>query len=349
MRVGLRFLLSLLIILPVAACARPTPAAPASPIPAGPTMAPASSPTSRPSPVPSLTLPATATRTPTAIPTVSPSPPPTPTFTATATRTPAPTRTPRPTATPTPEISSDALRGIPGAECLPPGRPVEIARPVRVIDGDTLDVAIGGQTRRVRYIGIDAPERDQAFYAEATAAHRNLVEGKTLYLVRDVSETDRYGRLLRYGIAGDVFVNLTLVREGYAQTLTVPPDVSCAEAFRSAEAEARSAGRGLWGMPAPTPMATTLAGEVVFLAVRGGPPGGTAYVAVRTAPGALCEIVYITPAGNRSRAAGLVPKAADASGQVEWTWKIGTGTRPGTGRVTVTCNGASASAPIEIR
>ncbi len=79
--------------------------------------------------------------------------------------------------------------------------------------------------------------------------------GKTLWLVKDVSETDRYGRLLRYVIAGEVFANLALVREGYAQTLTVPPDVSCVEAFRTAEAEARAMGRGLWGVPAPTPTA----------------------------------------------------------------------------------------------
>lgn len=192
---------------------------------------------------------------PTATLTLTPSPSPKPTRTATATRTPTPSRTPRPTATPTPEIRSDALRTIPGAECLPPDRPVESAHLVRVIDGDTIDVALGGQTRRVRYIGIDAPERNQPFYAESAAANRSLVAGKTLWLVRDVSETDRYGRLLRYVIAGEIFVNLALVREGYAQTMTVPPDVSCAEAFRAAEAEARAAGRGLWGWPTPTPTA----------------------------------------------------------------------------------------------
>lgn len=115
-------------------------------------------------------------------------------------------------------------------------------------------MVLGGQTSRVRYIGMNTPERGQPFYAEATEANRRLVAGKPLLLVPDVSGTDRYGRLLRYVIAGEVFVNLALVREGYAQTMTVPPDVSCAEAFRAAEAEARAAGRGLWGMPAPTPV-----------------------------------------------------------------------------------------------
>ncbi|HXF70262.1 MAG TPA: thermonuclease family protein [Thermoflexus sp.] len=87
-----------------------------------------------------------------------------------------------------------------------------------------------------------------------------LVAGKTLLLVPDVSETDKYRRLLRDVIAGDVFVNLALVREGYAAAMIVPPDVSCAEAFRAAEAEARSGGRGLWGLPTPTPTSAPPAG-----------------------------------------------------------------------------------------
>ncbi len=130
---------------------------------------------------------------------------------------------------------------------------MEEARLVRVLDGDTIDVQIQGRTYRARSIGIDAPERGQAFYTEAASANRRLVEGKPLRLARDVSETDRYGRLLRYVFAGEVFVNRALVEGGYAQAMTVPPDVSCAEAFRAAEAEARAAGRGLWGLPAPTP------------------------------------------------------------------------------------------------
>ncbi|WP_322799213.1 thermonuclease family protein [Thermoflexus sp.] len=151
---------------------------------------------------------------------------------------------------PTPVLRSDALRSVPGAECLPPDRPVEAARLVRVIDGDTIEVRIGGRRVVVRYIGVNAPERGQPFYARATAANWRRVAGSPLYLIRDVSETDRHGRLLRYVIAGGIFVNLALAREGYARAMTVPPDVSCAEAFRAAETEARRAGRGLWGGPA---------------------------------------------------------------------------------------------------
>ncbi|MDP3793405.1 MAG: thermonuclease family protein, partial [Candidatus Uhrbacteria bacterium] len=75
---------------------------------------------------------------------------------------------------------------------------------VRVVDGDTIDVLIGGEQLRVRYIGIDTPETVDprrpvgCFGKEASARNRELVEGKTVALEKDVSETDRFGRLLRY-------------------------------------------------------------------------------------------------------------------------------------------------------
>ncbi len=93
----------------------------------------------------------------------------------------------------------------------------ETALVVDVIDGDTIDVRLGGDTYRVRYIGVNTPERDEPCYFEATAANAVLVEGQTVTLVRDVSETDRYGRLLRYVYAGPVFVNAELVAQGYAE------------------------------------------------------------------------------------------------------------------------------------
>jgi hypothetical protein len=112
----------------------------------------------------------------------APQAPETPAFTPTPapplSPTPAPTDTPLPMPTPAPAADSEALRALPGADCVPPGRPVQQARLVRVLDGDTIEVEIEGRTYRVRYIGIDAPERGQAFYAEAASANRRLVEGK---------------------------------------------------------------------------------------------------------------------------------------------------------------------------
>ena len=115
----------------------------------------------------------------------------------------------------------------------------------------------------VRYIGIDAPEvrrRDgdhwvfdpEPFAQAATDANRRLVEGKTVRLEYDVQTRDRFGRLLAYvyvpGEAdGEAMVNAELLRLGFAQLLTIPPDVKYAEQFREAASEARAAGRGLWG------------------------------------------------------------------------------------------------------
>ena len=118
---------------------------------------------------------------------------------------------------------------------------------LRVVDGDTIVVALGGAAgTKVRLIGIDTPERDECLYAAATARMRALVGARSVKLVRDVSETDRYGRLLRYVYVGSAFVNATMVSEGFASAATHPPDVAHALEFIALERAARSAGRGLW-------------------------------------------------------------------------------------------------------
>jgi micrococcal nuclease len=127
------------------------------------------------------------------------------------------------------------------------------ARTMRVIDGDTIEVEFfGGELALVRYIGIDSPERardttpEECFYTEATKRNEDLVAGQEVQLVKDVSETDQYGRLLRYVYVGEVFVNERLVREGYAVAGTFPPDVAHTDELRAAEAAARTEGAGLW-------------------------------------------------------------------------------------------------------
>jgi len=107
----------------------------------------------------------------------------------------------------------------------------------------------------VRYIGIDAPEsQGERLGSEASAANADLVEGRTLYLEKDQSDTDPYGRLLRYVYVGDLCVNAELVRLGFARARAYPPDVKYQELMTRAEADARSAGRGLWAAaPTATP------------------------------------------------------------------------------------------------
>ncbi|MEM7118342.1 MAG: thermonuclease family protein [Chloroflexota bacterium] len=117
-----------------------------------------------------------------------------------------------------------------------------------VIDGDTIEVLLDGELWRVRYIGVDTPERDEPFYEEATELNRRLVGGETVILVKDVSETDRFGRLLRYVYLEDgTFVNAELIRQGVARLVTFPPDVAFQEQFSALQVEARTSGAGLWG------------------------------------------------------------------------------------------------------
>jgi len=108
----------------------------------------------------------------------------------------------------------------------PADQPVEgeVAQVVEIIDGDTIDVIIDGEEQRVRYVGINTPERDEPCYAAATTANEDLVMGRTVRLVRDVSDTDRYGRLLRYVYVGDMMVNEQLVANGWAEAVLYPPD-----------------------------------------------------------------------------------------------------------------------------
>lgn len=125
----------------------------------------------------------------------------------------------------------------------------ELVTVTRVIDGDTIELEDG---RKVRYIGIDTPETKapnrpvECFGQQAAEFNRSLVEGQEVRLEKDVSETDRYGRLLRYVYQDDEFINLTLVSQGYAVASSYPPDIAKQEELRVAEAQAREVGAGLW-------------------------------------------------------------------------------------------------------
>lgn len=128
-------------------------------------------------------------------------------------------------------------------------QPKQTVKVMRVVDGDTIEIE-GGQ--KVRYIGMDTPETVdprkpvQCFGEEASIRNKELVEGKEVSLEKDVSETDKYGRLLRYVWIGDQMINEELVTEGYARLDTVPPDVKYSIRLQTAEKEARIKDIGLW-------------------------------------------------------------------------------------------------------
>jgi micrococcal nuclease len=135
---------------------------------------------------------------------------------------------------------------------IAPGRELR-AEVVDVVDGDTIEVSLDGDTERVRYIGIDTPESvtpDQpveCFGRRAGEANARLVEGEEVRLLFDRELRDAYGRLLAYVYAGDVLVNAELVERGFARTLQIAPNTSKAELLARLELEAGRAGRGLWG------------------------------------------------------------------------------------------------------
>jgi micrococcal nuclease len=176
-----------------------------------------------------------------------------------STNTPQPTDTEEPTQTPTPEpTDTPQSTSTPTQESIQ-GQQAEV---VEIIDGDTIDVQIDGQIQRVRYIGMDTPERGDPFFDEATEANRQLVEGATVRLMMDVSETDQFGRLLRYVYLEDgTFVNAELVRTGFAVVATFPPDVAHQALFSELQAEAREEGRGLWASPVAGATNTPIASQ----------------------------------------------------------------------------------------
>ena len=167
----------------------------------------------------------------------------------------APSAPPTPTA-PAPQSPSPPAEPKPGEA---PIGPTERATVVRIVDGDTIVVDRGKGQEKVRYIGMDTPESVkpgtpvQFMAKEASAANAALVGGKDVWLERDVSEVDRYGRLLRYvwlkdpsTASGWLLVNLVLVAQGYAQVSTYPPDVRYVDLFTTAQRSAREQGLGLW-------------------------------------------------------------------------------------------------------
>ncbi len=154
------------------------------------------------------------------------------------------------------EPPADSPTGITATRRPAPATPPDgdRAEVTYVFDGDTIEVELDGRTYRLRYIGVDTPEREEPFYQAAFDFNRDLVEGKTVTLVRDVSETDQYGRLLRYVYLDDgTFVNAAIIRAGMGRLVTFPPDVAQTEYLKDLQVEARETGAGMWGDAATGP------------------------------------------------------------------------------------------------
>lgn len=131
-------------------------------------------------------------------------------------------------------------------------------RVVWVVDGDTIHVRVGPRLEKVRYIGVNAPEiphpeargwREGG--ARAFALNRRLVARQTARLELDLGRRDTYGRLLAYvwvrRARRRLMANAEMIRRGFAQVMTIPPNVKYQELFLKFQREAREARRGLWG------------------------------------------------------------------------------------------------------
>jgi len=146
--------------------------------------------------------------------------------------------------TPSGEVAGTTSAPIPSDTSTP--IPADLIQVVNVVDGDTVRLSDG---KVVRLIGIDTPEignQSACFGQEASKKADELLQDQFVRLEKDVSETDRYNRLLRYVWKGDDLVNETLVAQGYARVSTYPPDVKYQDRFLAAEKAAREANLGLW-------------------------------------------------------------------------------------------------------
>jgi endonuclease YncB( thermonuclease family) len=161
-----------------------------------------------------------------------------------------PTATLEPTPTPSPTFASLAQDDW----CIPWNTTSSEAQVVRVIDGVNIEVNLDGLTVPVRYIGVDLLEfgDDASLWQQMTDKNQELVGGKTVLLIKDRSDVDDSGRLLRYVLADSVFVNLELASSGYAVAASAPPNQSCDAMLLEAQEQAVVAQLGLWA-PEPTP------------------------------------------------------------------------------------------------
>ncbi|HEY60979.1 MAG TPA: thermonuclease family protein [Anaerolineae bacterium] len=136
----------------------------------------------------------------------------------------------------------NALLQVELPDCINSYAKKEVAYVARVIDGDSIVVIINDKEYEVRYIGINTPEYEGAMVEkaeEATRMNRELVKDKHILLITDISETDKYHRLLRYVFTEDAFINYELVKLGVASAVSYPPDIACQGLFLEAGRKAQ--------------------------------------------------------------------------------------------------------------
>jgi len=147
------------------------------------------------------------------------------------------------------------VAGIPEAACIPTDIP-QTGRVVEVVDAQTIRVLMDRDQRvyAVRYLGIEIPQAGNQLFGLTGILHNvDLTYRKQVTLVRDITDQDDFGRLLRYVMVAGTFVNYELIAGGYARVISSPPDTACYAAFKVVEQQARSGKLGIWALPASAP------------------------------------------------------------------------------------------------
>ena len=235
---------------------------------------------------------------------------------------------------------------------------------VRVVNGDTIEVEDEtGIKYIVRYMGIDTPETYEYYGDIATKKNAELVLGKIVTLIKDVSEVNRYRIILAYVYIEDIFVNAYLVQEGYAQVCTISSDLKYAYYFQKLQQEAQKSGKGLWSIEVAEEEEEkqqqtdqtqeeeqqqtdqtqeeeqqTYSIEVVSLTS----PisiGAQSSITIKTVPNVHCTIVICNADSICIMAKGLEPKDSDGNGNCTWSWNVESGTILGDWKIVIVAEG----------
>ena len=153
--------------------------------------------------------------------------------------------------TSSPSPPSDTAHIADNTACIP-DNPRTLARIIEVLDGNTVRAYYDEKVFVVRYIGIEVPGERDVYGRAAYWKNTELVYAKDVVLIPGSTETDSRGRLLRYVLVAEIFVNYELLQQGLASTLKASPEFACADIFRSAEEQAIATRSGMWiSTPAP--------------------------------------------------------------------------------------------------
>ncbi|GIQ67479.1 hypothetical protein DUZ99_08535 [Xylanibacillus composti] len=249
------------------------------------------------------------------------------------------------------------------------------AKITRVVDGDTMKAMIGDKEETIRLLLIDTPEtvhpnkEVQPFGPEASNFAKEMLTGQDVMLEFDVSERDRYGRLLAYLWIGDRMFNEMLLEQGLARVAVYPPDIRHVDRFREIQKTAQLAGVGIWSIenyaqedgfhgeieladvrtPSEDELNAASSATIEISSVTTPVYAGDyAELTARVRPGAKAEIDVIYKSGS-SRAKGLEEKTADENGLVSWTWQVGSNTSAGTWSIVVRSEGESVRTTFEVK